>query len=124
MKTGDECGGDGGWGRSRLRGGLGKTSPPVQCAVAAAAEGDDLVGSGGLRRRRRMGKTLSPAAADGNDAGSDRRMGTTSAPAAADGEAPAVAGEDLASGSVHGSGGGRVRSGGGRGRRCKERAAH
>ncbi|BAS78715.1 Os02g0486450 [Oryza sativa Japonica Group] len=66
---------------------MGKTSPPVQCATAA--EGDDLVGSGELWRRRWMGKTSSPAAADGDDVGSGRdwgRMGKTSPPAAADGD--------------------------------------
>jgi hypothetical protein len=49
---------------------MGKTSPPVQCATAA--EGDDLVGSGELWRRRWMGKTSSPAAADGDDVDSSR----------------------------------------------------
>uniref|UniRef100_A0A0E0B061 DUF834 domain-containing protein n=1 Tax=Oryza glumipatula TaxID=40148 RepID=A0A0E0B061_9ORYZ len=52
--------------------------------AAAAAEGNDLMGSGGLRRRwRRIGKTLSPAVAVGDDVGSERRMGTTSSPPAA-----------------------------------------
>ncbi|KAF2943024.1 hypothetical protein DAI22_02g035800 [Oryza sativa Japonica Group] len=55
-------GGGGRWGIPRLRGGLGKTSPPVQCV--AVKESDDLEGSGGLRRRRRrMGTTSAPAAA-------------------------------------------------------------
>uniref|UniRef100_A0A0D3EW07 Uncharacterized protein n=1 Tax=Oryza barthii TaxID=65489 RepID=A0A0D3EW07_9ORYZ len=70
MKTGDECGGDGGWGRSRLRGGLGKTSPPVQCAEAAAvecavaAEGDDDARSE-PRIERVMRRNLRPAFAPG-----------------------------------------------------------
>uniref|UniRef100_A0A0E0BJD3 Uncharacterized protein n=1 Tax=Oryza glumipatula TaxID=40148 RepID=A0A0E0BJD3_9ORYZ len=65
----------GGQRASRLRGGLGKTSPPVQCTVAAAAEGDDLVSSGGLRRRRPMGKTSSLAGGWGRRRLWPQRMG-------------------------------------------------
>uniref|UniRef100_A0A0E0J9D5 Uncharacterized protein n=1 Tax=Oryza nivara TaxID=4536 RepID=A0A0E0J9D5_ORYNI len=105
------CGGGQRASGSEASRGLGKTSPPVQCAVtaAAAAEGNDLMGSGGLRRRRRIGKTLSPAAAVGDDVGSGRRMGTCGRPRWM---GKLQRWEDLASRSV--------RAGGGRGRRREE----
>ncbi|EEE57007.1 hypothetical protein OsJ_06768 [Oryza sativa Japonica Group] len=114
MKTGDECGGGGSeWERPRLRFSARRRRKGTTSWVAVNCGGGGGWGRPRLRRQR-MGTTSAPAATGdgwGRPRLQRRRMGTTSTPAAADGEAPAVAGEDLASGSGFAGGGGRGKDG-------------